>query len=201
MKSVQRGFTLLEVLVALVIFALLSLAAQAVFQGVLRNNSVMKAKIARLSELSFAMQQLENDFIHMAPRTVRESGEAKNTLFVGADGVLASREDGVTFTRSGWINPDARLRRSEFQRLGWRLKGTGLERLSWLYPDSLPGAQPRQRVILTAVRQFRLRYYRDGRWSSRWATPGQIPQAVEVTLALSDYGTVTRRFWLAEEGR
>ena len=45
MNGNQRGFTLLEVLVALVIFALLSLTAQAVFQGVLRNNAVTQTKI------------------------------------------------------------------------------------------------------------------------------------------------------------
>lgn len=199
MKRTERGFTLLEVLVALVIFALLTLAAQAIFQGVLRNNSVTKAKILRLNELSFAMQQLENDFTHGVARTRRESAERNPAVFVGAEGLLESRGDGVTFIRNGWFNPDARLRRSELQRLGWRLQGDQLERLSWLYPDSLPGTQPHRAVILKSVRQFRLRYYRNGSWTSRWTTTHQLPQAVEVTLELSDHGSVTRRFLLAGE--
>ncbi|WP_151995734.1 type II secretion system minor pseudopilin GspJ [Buttiauxella massiliensis] len=189
MNSNQRGFTLLEVLVALVIFALLTLTAQAVFQGVLRNNAVTQAKISRLTELSFAMQQLENDFIQSFPRTVREAGAPGNTVFSAADGVI--------FTRSGWFNPDARLRRSELQKLGWRLRDSQLERVTWRYPDNLPGTEPNQTVVLKSVRQFRLRYYRDGHWLTQWTAARELPQAVEVTLELPDYGLITRRFLLA----
>lgn len=199
MKRMQRGFTLLEVLVALVIFALLSLAAQGIFQGVMRNNTVMKTKMTRLNELSFAMQRLEDDFSHALARAPRENGDSHPAPFTGGDGVLASSEDGVTFTRSGWINPDARLRRSELQRMGWRLQGAELERLAWLYPDSLPGTQPQQTVLLKTVRHFRVRYYGDGKWHPRWKVEKQIPQAVEVTLELADYGTITRRFLLPGE--
>ena len=197
MNSNQRGFTLLEVLVALVIFALLTLTAQAVFQGVLRNNAVTQAKISRLTELSFAMQQLENDFIQSFPRTVRETGAPGNTVFSAADGLLQSKGDGVMFTRSGWFNPDARLRRSELQKLGWRLQDSQLERVTWRYPDNLPGTEPNQTVVLKSVRQFRLRYYRDGRWLTQWTAVRELPQAVEVTLDLPDYGLITRRFLLA----
>lgn len=200
MSRKQRGFTLLEVLVALVIFALLSLTAQAVFQGVLRNNAATKVKIARLTELGFAMQQLENDFVQGLPRPVREAGETSLVVFNGKDGLLESEGDGVLFTRSGWFNPDARLRRSELQRLGWRLKGKQLERVTWLYPDNVPGTEPGHAVILKSVQQFRVRYYRNGRWLTQWTAVRELPDAVEVTLDLPDYGPVTRRFLLAAQG-
>lgn len=197
MKRKQRGFTLLEVLVALVIFALLSLSAQAVFQGVLRNNAATKEKIARLTELSFAMQQLENDFVHGFPRSVREAGEPEQVVFRATDSMSGSQGDGVLFTRSGWFNPDARLRRSELQKLGWQLRDSQLERLTWRYPDNLPGSKPVHTAVLKSVRQFRLRYYRNGRWLTQWTAVRELPQAVEVTLDLPDYGLVTRRFLLA----
>jgi general secretion pathway protein J len=200
MKHQQRGFTLLEVLVALVIFALLSLTAQAVFQGVLRNNTATKEKILRLTELSFAMQQLENDFVQGFPRTTREAGEPGQTVFNTASGLLENESAGVTFIRTGWFNPDARLRRSELQKVGWRLQGTQLERVTWIYPDNLPGIKPNSTVMLKSVRQFRLRYYRNGRWLTQWTALKELPQAVEVTLDLPDYGLVTRRFLLAASG-
>ncbi|MEW7314793.1 type II secretion system minor pseudopilin GspJ [Buttiauxella gaviniae] len=200
MRGKQRGFTLLEVLVALVIFALLSLTAQAVFQGVIRNNAITKEKISRLTELSFAMQQLENDFVQAFPRTVREAMEPGHSVFNAADGLLKSTGDGVTFTRTGWFNPDARLRRSELQKLGWRLQGSTLERLTWRYPDNVPNTAPTSTVMLRSVKQFRLRYYQNGRWLTQWTAGGALPEAVEVTLDLPDYGPVTRRFLLAASG-
>ena len=80
-KSRHTGFTLLEVLLALVIFAILSLSAYAVLQGVMRNDEVSQAKIARLSELQRSFATLSRDFTQILPRATRINGEATTTLF------------------------------------------------------------------------------------------------------------------------
>lgn len=77
----QHGFTLLEVLLALVIFAMLSISAYTVLQGVMRNDEVSQAKIARLSEMQRAFATLTRDFTQITPRPVRLNGETSTTVF------------------------------------------------------------------------------------------------------------------------
>ena len=162
-NSKPAGFTLLEVLLALVIFAILSLSAYAVLQGVLRNDEVSRAKIARLSELQRAMTTLSRDFTQPLPRPSRMDGENSAAVFESQPAQLESEDGAVLFIRAGWLNPGGILRRSELQKVGYRLSNQTLERLTWLYPDAVTGTQP---------------------------------AAVEISLTLTDYGTIRRRFLL-----
>jgi general secretion pathway protein J len=70
----------------------------------------------------------------------------------------------MAFIRGGWLNPDGMLPRSGLQRVGWRLKGQTLERLSYLYPDPAIGTEPRIQPVLTGVTALRLYFYDKGQW-------------------------------------
>ena len=70
----QSGFTLLEMLVAIAIFASLSMGAYQVLQGVLTSDEVAKRKEVRLSELQLAFSLLERDVTQMEPRSGRIDG-------------------------------------------------------------------------------------------------------------------------------
>nr|WP_272912541.1 type II secretion system minor pseudopilin GspJ [Tolumonas lignilytica] len=196
-KAYPRGFTLLEVLLALVIFAILSLSAYAVLQGVVRNDEVSQAKIARLAELQRAMATLERDFTQAVPRTTRLDGETSSTVFQAEPFQLESEDGSVLFVRAGWFNPGSLLRRSELQKVGYRLSKQKLERLTWLYPDTVTGTAPDITPLLTKVTAFSLRFYKNNDWQTQWSTPAELPAAVEITLTLEDYGTIQRRFLLA----
>jgi len=63
------GFTLLEVLLAIAIFASLSLAAYEVLQGVLRNDEVTRNQVSRLGEVQRASAVLARDFQQAVPIT------------------------------------------------------------------------------------------------------------------------------------
>lgn len=195
-KSSQTGFTLLEVLLALVIFAMLSLSAYAVLQGVIRNDEVSRDKITRLSELQRAFATLSRDFTQTIPRPVRINGETSTVLFQAERFQLNSDDGAVMFVRAGWLNPGGELRRSELQRVGYRLRQQTLERLTYLYPDAVTGTEPAATPLLSKVTAFSLRFYRNGEWLTQWNTPTELPAAVEITLTLEDYGTIRRRFLL-----
>ena len=195
-KSSQTGFTLLEVLLALVIFAMLSLSAYAVLQGVIRNDEVSRDKITRLSELQRAFATLSRDFTQTIPRPVRINGETSTVLFQAERFQLNSDDGAVMFVRAGWLNPGGELRRSELQRVGYRLRQQTLERLTYLYPDAVTGTEPAATPLLSKVTAFSLRFYRNGEWPTQWNTPTELPAAVEITLTLEDYGTIRRRFLL-----
>lgn len=194
----QTGFTLLEVLLALVIFAMLSLSAYAVLQGVMRNDEISRAKITRLSELQRAFATLARDFTQIIPRPTRIDGEISNTLFQAERFQLTSDDWSVAFVRAGWFNPGGELRRSELQKVGYRLRQKTLERLTYLYPDAITGTEPTVTPLLSHVSAFTLRFYKNGEWLTQWSTPATLPAAIEITLTLDDYGTIRRLFLLTE---
>jgi general secretion pathway protein J len=192
------GFTLLEVLLALVIFAILSLSAYAVLQGVIRNDEVSRAKITRLAELQRAFSALSRDFTQVTPRPTRIDGEASTTLFQAERFQLESEDGSALFVRAGWFNPGGELRRSELQKVGYRLRKETLERLTYLYPDSVTGTQPTATPLLSHVSAFSLRFYKNGEWLTEWTTPAVLPAAVEITITLDDYGAIRRVFLITE---
>lgn len=74
-KRVQCGFTLIEVLVAIAIFASLSVGAYQVLNQVQRSNELSLERNERLKTLQRALVFLNNDFRQMALRKTRTNGE------------------------------------------------------------------------------------------------------------------------------
>src|SRR5262249_60330895 len=78
------------------------------------------------------------------------------------------------------------------QRLGYRLRGGGVELLPWNVLDQGPRSEPAVVAVLRDVRAMDLRYLdRRGQWYPAWPPAGTsggptaIPAAVETTITLA----------------
>jgi len=191
------GFTLLEVLLAIAIFAAMSLAAYEVLQGVLRNDEVTRAQVSRLGEVQRAFSVLARDFQQAVPRPVRVQGESSDDVLRVNPAELQSEDDGISFVHTGWLNPGAQLGRSNLQWVGFRLKEGKLQRLSYLFPDPVIGTEPQEATLLTRVTGFKIRYWKN-RWLASWSDTSKLPTGIEVTVELADYGSIRRVFTLVE---
>jgi len=198
-RALCTGFTLLDLTVALAIFAVLSTMAYGGLRQVLDARQQTERVADRLAGLQGAFRALGADLEQAAPRAVRsELGDPQPALVARGDGDFA-----IELTSASWRNP-AGLPRSTLRRVAYRLHKGVLARFAWPVLDRAPDTRPEREELLGGVAQIGLRFLdADMQWHGEWpplATPGGasvvLPLAVEVTLELEDWGSVLRLFRL-----
>jgi len=193
----QQGFTLLEVLVAISIFSVVSLASFTIFDTVLRGDESSKVRSERQNELQRAFLLMERDFLQIAKRSMRVNGEApsKNFLQTSDDSFLAD-EQAIAFVRNGWTNPGLLLPRSDMQNIAYRLVDDTLERLHFNFVDAVVGQEPRVRPLIKLVTSLAFEYYDGKKWQKKWSG-NTLPLAIAIEIETEDYGLIRRQFLVA----
>lgn len=187
----EAGFTLVEVMVALMIFGMIAAAGVAILSFSVRAQAASAARLDDTAALSRTVAALSADLAQALPRPARDEGGALRPAFGG-------EVNGISLVRGGWTNLDAAPRASA-QKVAWRLDGTTLARLG--YPR-LDGAAPLPPTpMLTGVREARFRFRYAGAWSDRWDGAGGVPlpQALELTVVRAD-GARYRAMFLVGAG-
>ncbi|EFC1641353.1 type II secretion system protein GspJ [Escherichia coli] len=194
MRRICSGFTLLEMLVAIAVFASLALMAQQVTNGITRVNSAVAEHDQKLNLMQQTMSFLTHDLTQMMPRPVRgDQGQREPALLVG-NGVLASESEGIRFVRSGVVNPLMHLPRSNLLTVGYRIHDGYLERLSWPVVDAAGSVKPTKQKLIPAD-SLRLQFYDGTRWQKSGASQQALPVAVRMTLHSPQWGDI-ERVWL-----
>jgi len=198
----QRGFTLLEVLIAIAIFALLAMATYRMLDSVMQTDRGQREQEQRLRELTKAMAAFERDLLQVNARPVRDPLGDPLPSMRGDSG----RDTQLEFTRSGWRNPLGQPR-ATLQRVRWQLEGERWQRAYWSVLDQAQDSQPRVQQALDGVKRFELRFLdEEGRWLQSWPAANsradealrQLPKAVELTIEHRYYGEL-RRLWRMPE--
>ena len=194
-----RGFTLLELLVALAVFSIMAIAAYSGLRNVLYTRAAVEEQNRRLAAVQLAVYRLEQDIEQATPRGIRdEYGEPQGALLGGK-----LTDDRLILTRTGWDNPLGQPR-ANLQRVAYRLRDGRLWRLHWLVLDRGGLNEPRETLLLDRVRDFKARFLDQDDWRDDWPPsasssdddrkpdPDRLPRAVEISLTLEDWGEITR---------
>ena len=197
MRMRQAAFTLIEVLVALAVFGVMSVLAYATLGTTLTNADLLADRMDRLQSVQRAVRYLTTDLLQAAPRPVRQ--ELGQTLSPALQTNLSS-QFALELTRGGWRNP-AGLPRGTLQRSAYRIEDDELVRYHWRVLDRTFANEPVATVLLDGVDGLLFRYLQDnGEWTEVWPpqnVQGAIaniarPRAVEVVLTLRDQGEIRR---------
>lgn len=200
-KQCNKGFTLLEVLIAIAIFSLISLSSFTIFDSVLKGDETAKKRSHRQNELQRAFLIIERDITQIARRTVRLEGEAPlGQLIQSAEDSFASEEQAIAFVRHGWTNPGLLLPRSDMQAVAYRLVEETLQRLHFNFVDSVVGEEPKVRTLISDITELSFEYYDGKKWQKSWPNI-TLPLAIAIELNTKDYGVIRRQFLVAGDGK
>lgn len=191
-----RGFTLMELLVAVALFAVVSAVAYAGLRAAMTTRQAAELHAERIAELQRAFAQLALDLSQLADRPGRDAqGQTDAAFELTGTGALPSLE----LVRGGRTNP-AGLPRSNLQRIEYRRVEDRLERLAWSNLDRVQGETPNARVLLAGVTGVAWRFVDgDGAWHEAWppvrrsAAVAGVPAGVELVLG-TDQGDIRRLF-------
>jgi len=196
----SAGFTLLELLVSLAIFALLATMAYSALNTVLNARKEVEQRAARLTELQTAFMVMERDIEEAVARPVRDDlGDEQAALKGGGVGTGV-----LTLTRTGWRNPLG-VARSDLQRVDYVFNKQQLLRASWSTLDRGPGNEPYAEVLIDGVSAVDVRFMgQDRQWVGYWppdsASNAQnqdavlMPQAIEISVDVNGWGRIVRLF-------
>ena len=138
------GFTLVEILVALLVFAVVGLLSTRLLSQSIDNQNNLQDRGQRLAEIHRAMRVLQRDIVQLSQRKIRDAqGEELPALMIGDQGA-------IEFSRVGWRNP-LRQPRSEVQRVGYRWQDEKIIRGYWLTLDRSYDAEPAYQTLLEDV--------------------------------------------------
>lgn len=195
-RADSRGFTLLEVLVAVAVFAVFSTLAYGSLSRLLDSRDRIEGERTFWRELALAFARIEDDLGAARGRTVRDVYGNSLAAFRGQPtDSRALAEPALTFTRGG-VPVLGDSVRPDLARVGYRLRDGSLERLTWPALDQPTRIEPQAAPLLGQVTELRLRFYAPaGGWVDVWPPAGQLnalPAAVEVSLTLEGRGSFQR---------
>ncbi|WP_343050842.1 type II secretion system minor pseudopilin GspJ [Sphingomonas jinjuensis] len=175
----ESGFTLVEVMIALLIFSMLAAGGIAILAFSVRAQAAQSKRLDDIGALARTMAILSADLAQARDRPSRDEGGTMLPAFVGA------ADGSMRFVRAGWSNLDA-APRPGIQKVAYRLGDKSLERIGYPQVDGAPPLVTA--VLLGNVSAVSARYRFRGAWSDRWdGTQGaSLPDAVELSLTRAD---------------
>jgi len=191
-----RGLTLIELLVAVAIFAVLSGMAYRALTVVLDSRARIEQENRKWRDVASFFARFEQDVATVAPRPIHDARNGLMPAFVGNPTNTDANQGTLMLTRTavaaepGAVDPP--------RRLGYRLRGGVVELLTWNALDQSPRDEPRVVAMLHDVREMGLRYLdRRGQWQTAWPPAGgapdaAIPTGVEIQLTLASGEQITR---------
>lgn len=193
----RRGFTLIEVLVALAVFGIMAALAYGALSQTLLSAEILSDRMDRLQALQRTIRILTDDFQQLAPRPVRNEigdgfGPALDTDF--------NSGFAIELTHGGWNNPIV-LPRGTMQRSAYRIEEDELIRYHWRVLDRTFSNEPVSVALIDGIESIVFLFMQtDGEWTEKWPPanqPGPLgsrlrPRAVQIVLTLENEGEITR---------
>lgn len=200
----QRGFTLLEIMIALLIFSIMATITTIALFTVFSSRDRVEARTARLAQLQLAMIILQKDTEQIVNRPILTQGKGNRPALEGS-------VSQVEFTRSGRDNPMALKQQSQLQRIAYIVRDNQLIRRAWYRLDRVNNAFYSERVMLDGIQSLNFAYLdKNLQVLPTWGVVSNprlrqalaqdaLPKALQMNISLKNWGQMSL-LWLIPAG-
>ena len=201
----MTGFTLIEILIALVIFSIVGILAAMSLHAMIRTHKKLQKTDASITQLELTMTMMRRDIAQAIDRPIIDSDGSKEAAFVAVGG------SDMTLTRMSLQNGLNNHVQGDMQRVGYALQGNQLVRLTWDVLDQPPRAQPEKQVLLRDVQSLQWQFLTDKNQTvSMWPpatgsnlqmqNASSLPKAVLMVMKIKNEGALQGVFPVPARG-
>lgn len=187
MRNQHAGFTLMELLVSLAIFAILSLLVAAALHHSLFAYQKIKDDSAQLSRLAMAEQLMRRDFAEIQPRPV---------ITLNGERFSAIRQpdnQSVEITTASRDNPGGLFNRSSLQRIRYAHSDHQLIRTTWPTLDGYAENEGEKEVLIDHIEDLHIYFiHNKGEKETQWDMSTQLsdahlPTGIVIDITFTDH--------------
>ncbi len=191
-----QGFTLIEILIALSVFAIMATLTGSSMYYAFNTRARVTEQADRLNALQLALILIQRDTEQMVVRNVRGNDMQ---LFPALDGQPQFFE----FTRAGFANPDSKEKRSILKRIMILCQSDKLVRRTWSSLDTTNRKAFRDRVLLSNLSNCKFKYLNQNlqvlnEWRANAVQQNQsaepLPKAIQMNLTVNNWGNINFLF-------
>lgn len=189
----HAGFTLVEVLVALSVFAVVSALAYTGLARALETKDRLDKERAFWSQMSLAFVRIDQDLAAARSRSALDADGTPLPAFAGKSG---ADQASLEFTRSATPGLGA----PGLQRVGYEISDHTLWRVTWSAVDRSPATRPTRSALINDIDGFSVRFHGEaGATSGIWPAGKvleELPRGLEMTLTIPGRGAFSRAFFI-----
>jgi len=190
--SKENGFTLLEILVALFVFTIVSLILSSTLHNMINFQASTEANAERLRQLQLTLLLMSRDIEQTINRSVGNAGGGEENAFIGS-------AHSFSFTHAGFANPTGALSRSGLQRTQYTWEDHALWRMTWQALDQAPNSLMQSRSLMGKITDAHFEYLDNaGHFHTLWPLTGEtdqpLPRAIRVFLTIAQWGTLSQLY-------
>ncbi|WED44182.1 GspJ family T2SS minor pseudopilin variant LspJ [Legionella cardiaca] len=198
--SKKAGFTLIEILIALAVFAILATITSSAMYYSFNTKARVSQQAERLNILQLAVILMQRDSIQIIPRSIRGNEMHLFPAFIGQPQYLE-------FTRVGVENPNSQEKRSTLQRIAYVCHDNQLLRRSWQVLDPVNRDHYSDKVLIDNLLACRFAYLNQTlqvlpEWRENALQQNQraepLPKAIQLNLTLKDWDKMSLLFAIPE---
>lgn len=198
----NSGFTLIEIMVTVLIFAIISTISYKIVSSLVMTNQIVDETQEKWGSLSLVSGNLAKSVHRLIPLVVRSNnGEVLPALY-GKDGVSGLYDGQLQMTLSGVIGDDVTGIKPP-KRVEYRFYKNTLYLVTWPVLNRSASTVPQIDVLLENVKSFEPEFlYSNGQWRNNWPPEGMaidsMPKAMRVTLEMMSTESIVRE-WILDK--
>lgn len=195
----NKGFTLIEVLVALSIVGIIGVMSFAGLITTVKNNDITISRIDLMSKIVMTDEILKRDLLHALDRIPRdERGESYGHSFYG----LNPRFEGDLLAFSVHTGNNLTSKNGTIRFVRYTYEDESLKRIESNFVDKTEDTKEREQVLLKGVKNISIRFNQGNQWVedwplTEWTSNNGLPQVAEISYEVEGLGNVVRRYMLS----